>query len=82
MDINIVVDNEFVQPTDAPTLFDDVPLTIIPASFTMTDLVVELGLFKSKSQARKAGRVGPIPTGWSELKGNKKTFLFVWNPTE
>ena len=45
-------------------------------------LCKELGVFPSTSAARRAGRMGDIPTGWSEIKGNKKNFLFVWNPSE
>lgn len=82
MDINIIVDSGFIQPEDAQTLFGDEPFIVIPSSYTMTDLAVEIGTFKSKSQARKAGRTGPIPEGWTDARGNKKTFLFIWNPTE
>lgn len=83
MDYNIVVNNGNTLPQDIITLFgeEDV-ITYVEDKTTMTDLVVKLGLFKSKGQARKAGRVGDIPEGWTVVKGNRKTFLFIWNPSE
>lgn len=78
---NIIVNNGFVQDTDRVTLFGDEEVLVVEPQ-SLTDLVITLGLFSSKSQARKANRVGEIPTGYSEFKGNKKTPLYVWNPTE
>lgn len=80
--MNIIIDGEFLQSTDPSTLFVDEPIRFVDNCNDLTDLVVMLGLFPSKSQARKAGRVGPIPEGWNVIKGNKKTPLYIWNPTE
>jgi hypothetical protein len=44
--------------------------------------MLELGLYKSTSEARRANRVGDVPSGWTEMKGNKKTFIWIWNPDE
>jgi len=46
------------------------------------NLMKEMGVFPSTSEARRAGRTGPIPTGWTELKASKKRMLWIWNPTE
>jgi len=80
MDINIIINSKFIQKTDKETLFGDEDVIIIESA-DMQTLHVELGLFSSKGQAIKAGRKGDIPLGWNTLKGNKKTFLFIWNPT-
>lgn len=81
MDINIIIQSENVHESDSALLFGDEPVVLSRAK-DLTDLVVELGLYKSKSQARAANRIGDLPTGWAELRGNKKTFLFLWNPSE
>lgn len=44
-------------------------------------LVVELGLYKSKSAAMRDGREGPIPSGYTEYKATKKQKLYIWNPS-
>ena len=48
----------------------------------LPNLLKELGVFPSTSEARRAGRTGPIPEGWTELKASKKRMLWIWNPTE
>lgn len=78
--INVIIKTEYLQETDKECLFEDEDVVLFDNDITLTDLVCELGLYKSKSQARQANRVGAIPQGWSEFKGNKKTPLFVWNP--
>lgn len=45
-------------------------------------LMVELGVFPSKSKAMRANRQGPIPKGWTEFKASKKRMLWIWNPSE
>ncbi|AGN30329.1 hypothetical protein VPFG_00332 [Vibrio phage nt-1] len=80
--MNIIVENGNIQPNDQKTLFGDEEVVRVPSTFTLTDLVCHLDLYKSKTQARQANRVGAIPDGWSVFKGNKKTPLYVWNPTE
>ena len=69
MDYNIVVNNgNTILPQDIITLFgeEDV-ITYVEDKTPMAELVVQLGLFKSKGQARKAGRVGDIPEGWKGI---------------
>mgnify|MGYP003655462995 FL=1 len=56
MDYNIVVNNgNTILPQDIITLFgeEDV-ITYVEDKTPMAELVVQLGLFKSKGQARKA----------------------------
>lgn len=79
--MNIVVGSSPFTERDIELLFGGESVITTDAA-NLTDLVAELGLFSSKSQARKAGRVGDIPKGWTEMKGNKKTHLWIWNPSE
>lgn len=98
--LNVIVINEFVQNTDEEFLFGPhkhteecmgcifcQPQDVIwaePKQTDMFDLLVRLGAFKSKSQARKNWQHGKdIPNGWSEFfVGKKKRHLSIWNPTE
>jgi hypothetical protein len=79
--MNVVIKNSKWTKRDLRCLFGDEDVIFSEAN-NITDLVVELKLFRSKSQARAAGRVGDIPLGWTEFKGNKTTTLWVWNPDE
>lgn len=84
-DFNIVVDTPFLQDTDVPTLFGDQSGYVEEVLYThdvpLDVLLKDLGIYKSTSEARRAGRSGPIPTGYSEIKASKVHRLFVWNPS-
>ncbi len=77
--VNIVTDQ---QLEDAHILFgdsiEDEPQTISNA-MDLETLAVEVGVFKSKAEARKNGWQGPIPFGFNCL-GTKKRRIWVWNP--
>ena len=45
-----------VEPNEEFIIFDD--------NLTMDEIGVMVGLFKSKTQARKGGMEGPVPTGF------------------
>lgn len=79
---NVIINSTNVLPTDSKTLFgDEVVHTTDVTDFP--SLLVEMGIFKSKSQARQAGRIGPIPVGWThEFKASKKRRLWIWNPSD
>lgn len=79
--MNVVIKQSKWTERDLRCLFGDEDVIFSEAT-SVTDLVVELKLFKSKSQARAAGRIGDIPSGWAEFKGNKTTTLWIWNPDE
>lgn len=79
---NIVVKSSAWRDSDIKTIFEDEDVLFTEATDLPT-LLVELGIFKSKSQARKASRDGPIPNGYThEFKASKKRRLYIWNPTE
>lgn len=80
MDINVVWEGN-LSVNDFDNVFNNESF-VVSKSESLQELMVELGLFKSRSAARAAGRVGPIPDGYTEFKGNKKTFLYLWNPTD
>jgi len=56
----------------------------VPATTTIFDLLVMLGAFPSKGQARKNWQHGAeIPPGFSEFRvGKLRRLLTIWNPTE
>jgi len=82
--MNVIINNSNVQPTDQQTLFCDETVIVVEegACNDLPQLLKHLGVYQSTSQARKAGRVGVIPVGWSEIKASKKVELFLWNPSE
>lgn len=78
---NIVVTNNEWTNQDLSTLFVGENIHFTEAE-TIPDLMVELGIYKSKSQSRQAGREGDLPQGFTEFKASKKRRLWIWNPTE
>lgn len=77
--MNIIVKTNHYQDSDKYTLFGDEDVHFCYHGM-LPNLMVELGLYKSTSDARRAGRDGNIPKGWTEMKGNKKTPIWIWNP--
>ena len=83
--LNIIIQNSNIQEGDQGALFpkeEDVAWGT--TTTTIWELLVNLGCFQSKSQARKNWK-GPasIPPGWSEFFiGKKQRHLCIWNPTE
>ncbi|WVX87348.1 hypothetical protein EniLVp02_0009 [Vibrio phage EniLVp02] len=81
-EINVIIQSGAVEPGDVELVFGSEPVKVIDRD-SVTDLpglLAELGLYKSRSEARRAGRTGDIPTGYTEMKGSKKCYLFIWNP--
>lgn len=78
---NLVVMDSPYTASDLETLFCGEEIRLIENT-DLSSLAVQLGGYKSKSQARKAGRVGPIPLGWTEWKVNKLRRVWIWNPSE
>ena len=79
---NIIIKGSAWRESDAETLFGDEDV-YYAESDTLEALMRELGVFPSSSAARRAGRGGPVPEGWThEFKASKKRRLWIWNPTE
>ncbi|MBV36211.1 MAG: hypothetical protein CMP47_12300 [Rickettsiales bacterium] len=85
--MNIVINDSAWQEKDIATLYGDTNNNVdeevrFVDEKPMPNLLVELGVFKSTSQARQAGRTGEIPKGWTQYKASRKVTLWIWNPTE
>ena len=84
---NVIIKNSAWSKEDVATLFGDLDGNVEQVFFAESDemsaLMREMEIFPSASKARQAGRVGPIPAGWTaEFKASKKRRLWIWNPTE
>ena len=80
--MNILIDEGKLRPTDQATLFEDEEV-IVTKTTDLPTLLVDLGVYKSKSKARQAGRVGDIPFGFTDkFKASKKVRLWIWRPSE
>lgn len=54
-------------------------------SWSLANVMVEIGLFPSLSQARKNGQAGEIPEGFTEVRRGKnknRKFIFILNRFE
>lgn len=77
---NIIINGSAWRKRDIKALFGDEQV-FFAESDEMSALMRELEIFPSASAARRAGRVGPIPDGWTaEFKASKKRRLWIWNP--
>lgn len=82
MHIDVIVENGNVQESDVELFYEDDEIHRIEAR-DLPNLLVKLGVYKSTSQARNAGRKGDIPEGWTEMfKASKLVSMTTWNPTE
>lgn len=79
---NVIITGSSWLESDVKTLFGDEQV-FFADSDEMGALMRELGVFPSASAARRAGREGPVPAGWTaEFKASKKRRIWIWNPTE
>lgn len=80
-DQNVIVQGPYVEPGDAQALFGPEMVVVVEAAH-LPELLTKLGIYKSFSEARRAGRDGPIPPGFTlEMKASKLVNLTIWNPT-
>ena len=86
-EFNFVIDNEnFEKNEDLVELLfnDDLNVEILPNDWDMFDILVETGLFRSKSEARKNWkRTGKdIPEGFTDLEnlGKLNHRITIFNP--
>ena len=79
---NVIIKGSAWRESDIETLFGDEEV-VFAESDELGALMRELEIFPSASAARRAGRQGPIPGGWTaEFKASKKRRIWIWNPTE
>lgn len=83
-DVNVLV-GPLIAEEDPGTFFGPIEegdfFFRIDGRKTMLDLLVELGFFTSKGQARKAGWSTKIPNGYTEYTiGKKKRRVCILNP--
>ena len=79
---NVIIKGSAWLEGDIETLFGDEPV-FFAESDELGALMREMEIFPSASAARRAGRSGPVPEGWTaEFKASKKRRLWIWNPTE
>jgi hypothetical protein len=87
MDFNVVIDNEHLEDNKdlLPILFgENTSLSTFEANDDMFTVLVDFGLFSSRSEAKKnwvrTGR--DIPEGWSAFEGigKKKHNLYIFKP--
>ena len=79
---NVIIKGSAWLESDAETLFGDEQV-FYAESDELSALMRELGIYPSASAARRAGREGAIPPGWThEFKASKKRRIWIWNPTE
>jgi hypothetical protein len=87
MEFNVIIDNGNVLEGDVPLFFaENEPENLVfSKSKDMWELLTELKLFPSKSQARKDpkwGKIPEIPKGFNEFEfGKKKIKVFIFNPS-
>lgn len=79
---NVIIKNKHYDERIHHILFGD-EYVHFTGQTTIEGLVVELGLYKSLTQARKRNRTGDIEFGWTPMfKATKKCRLWIWNPVE
>jgi hypothetical protein len=67
-EFNFVIDNGNLFGDESHRLFNDEPVTILPDGTDFHDVLVRLGVFPSKGQARKDSKWGTqqeIPMGFT-----------------
>ena len=67
-DIEILFENEHVHYTECTDI---------------STLLKEIGVYDSISRAKRDGKCGPIPAGFTfSYKASKKHRIWIWNPDE
>ena len=76
---NIILGDKWTD-LDLWSMFDGEPVRISSA-IDLPNLTKEVNAYKSTSEARRAGRTGDIPKGFSnKLKLSKKIYVWIFNP--
>jgi sulfur carrier protein ThiS len=78
---NIIIINSSCTKRDIELVFNNEEVQFC-TSTTYEQLLKEVGVYPSTTAARKANRVGLVPSGYTEYKASKTRRLFIWNPSE
>lgn len=80
-DKNFIVNKEGFVGDEQALFFDNEPIEFVPNTWTMIDLLVHVGLFPSKGQARKNWKQETeIPEGFSQfVVGKLKNKITILN---
>lgn len=78
---NIIITTSDLHEGDKELIFQDEEV-LHTSTTDLPSLLVELGIYESKGQAKKAGRVGKVQDGYSEIKASKVRRLYIWNPKD
>lgn len=80
--MNVAIGGPHLEHEIAALVFDGELYTERSATH-IPDLLFQLEIYKSRSEARRAGREGAIPAGYSELRASKLVpRLCIWNPLQ
>jgi hypothetical protein len=84
--LNVIVNSDKIGPNDKELIFGDEEVFFVnPEDMDMFDLLVKLGSFESKGQAKKNWtKTGKeIPQGFNEfIVGKLRRCLTIWNPSK
>lgn len=45
---------------------------------TLPALLCGMGIYRTRSEARRAGRDGPVPFGFTQLRASKTKTIWIW----
>ena len=79
--MNVVIKSSKATKRDIEVVFNNEKFCFAE-SLNLDSLCKEFGVYKSTSDARRAGREGRVPAGYSEIKVSKMVTLFIWSPDE
>ena len=84
MSENFIIETGKVEPNDRKHLFGFEKVQYLPIEARMPDVMVQAGIFPSKSQARKNGWDKDIPWGFSEYEhvGKYHRHIAIWKPSK
>lgn len=79
--MNLIVENGRNDADDVRLFFQGEETQSLPENATMLDVVMLLGVFESRGQAKKAGWSKPIPQGFSSFEiGKLRKGVWILNP--
>ena len=82
-DINVVIEDSPWVQRDLEIIFDEGDaIVFVNSSVPIERFLADFNVYKSSSEARRAGKQGLFPKGYTEMKASKKVRLFIWNPSE